>query len=418
MLQATGDAPYLVADGDALDADRRPAHRQPAAARRATSATARSRCTDDGRPRARATARSTVGGSRRRAHARCGSPTPAAARSCSATPATRPRTSPRRRRAPRRSAPRPTRCGSCSPRSTTGGATLDIDGDGKGASISDTMFGIFYEDINYAADGGLYAELVRNRSFEFNSSDNGSFTGMTAWSGRSTAAAPAPPPPSSTTPAGSTTMNRNYLTLTAAAAGDGVRNIGFNNGFAVAAGKTYDASVWARSTTAQDLTAPGRGHRRHRRARDRHRRRRRHQHLEEVRRHPDRHGHHRRRPARRAGGAPSTVALDMVSLMPQRHLGRPGQRPLGAPQGPRREGRRDEPGVPALPRAAASPTSARSGPTRRAATPTAGGPTSGRRRSARSRSARPTGTSGATTSPTASATWSTSSSPRTSAPSR
>ena len=39
------------------------------------------------------------------------------------------------------------------------------------------MFGIFYEDINYAADGGLYAELVRNRSFEFNSTDNGCFTG-------------------------------------------------------------------------------------------------------------------------------------------------------------------------------------------------------------------------------------------------
>ena len=62
-----------------------------------------------------------------------------------------------------------------------GTSTLSIDGDGTGASISDDMFGIFYEDINYAADGGLYAELVRNRSFEFNSSDNGSFTGLTAW---------------------------------------------------------------------------------------------------------------------------------------------------------------------------------------------------------------------------------------------
>ncbi len=60
-------------------------------------------------------------------------------------------------------------------------ATLDIDGDGTGASISDTMYGIFYEDINYAADGGLYAELVRNRSFEFNTTDNGTFTGLTAW---------------------------------------------------------------------------------------------------------------------------------------------------------------------------------------------------------------------------------------------
>ena len=29
------------------------------------------------------------------------------------------------------------------------------------------MYGIFFEDINYAADGGLYAELIMNRSFEF-----------------------------------------------------------------------------------------------------------------------------------------------------------------------------------------------------------------------------------------------------------
>jgi alpha-L-arabinofuranosidase len=37
-----------------------------------------------------------------------------------------------------------------------------------GAAISPAMWGIFFEDINFAADGGLYAELVKNRSFEFN----------------------------------------------------------------------------------------------------------------------------------------------------------------------------------------------------------------------------------------------------------
>lgn len=36
-----------------------------------------------------------------------------------------------------------------------------------GAPIQPTMYGLFFEDINYAADGGLYAELVKNRSFEF-----------------------------------------------------------------------------------------------------------------------------------------------------------------------------------------------------------------------------------------------------------
>jgi hypothetical protein len=35
------------------------------------------------------------------------------------------------------------------------------------ASVAPTMWGVFFEDINFGADGGLYAELVKNRSFEF-----------------------------------------------------------------------------------------------------------------------------------------------------------------------------------------------------------------------------------------------------------
>ena len=44
---------------------------------------------------------------------------------------------------------------------------LDIDLENPGAAVQPTMYGIFFEDINFAADGGLYAELVKNRSFEF-----------------------------------------------------------------------------------------------------------------------------------------------------------------------------------------------------------------------------------------------------------
>jgi len=36
-----------------------------------------------------------------------------------------------------------------------------------GAKVQSTMWGLFFEDINFAADGGVYAELVKNRSFEF-----------------------------------------------------------------------------------------------------------------------------------------------------------------------------------------------------------------------------------------------------------
>ena len=44
---------------------------------------------------------------------------------------------------------------------------IDVNTKKLGAPIQSTMYGIFFEDINYAADGGLYGELVKNRSFEF-----------------------------------------------------------------------------------------------------------------------------------------------------------------------------------------------------------------------------------------------------------
>ena len=45
--------------------------------------------------------------------------------------------------------------------------TLTVEADKPGATISPTMWGVFFEDINYGADGGLYPELVKNGSFEF-----------------------------------------------------------------------------------------------------------------------------------------------------------------------------------------------------------------------------------------------------------
>ena len=45
--------------------------------------------------------------------------------------------------------------------------TFDVNTKKVEAKVQPTMYGIFFEDINYAADGGLYGELVKNRSFEF-----------------------------------------------------------------------------------------------------------------------------------------------------------------------------------------------------------------------------------------------------------
>jgi len=51
--------------------------------------------------------------------------------------------------------------------------------------ISDKLIGIFFEDINYGADGGLYAELIQNRDFEYTPSDrrgDRKWNATTAWS--------------------------------------------------------------------------------------------------------------------------------------------------------------------------------------------------------------------------------------------
>ena len=45
--------------------------------------------------------------------------------------------------------------------------TITINTSKKGAAIPETMYGLFFEDINFGADGGLYAEKIKNRSFEF-----------------------------------------------------------------------------------------------------------------------------------------------------------------------------------------------------------------------------------------------------------
>ena len=50
-----------------------------------------------------------------------------------------------------------------------------------GKQISDELIGIFFEDISSSADGGLYAELVQNGSFEFNTSERDGWGAGTAW---------------------------------------------------------------------------------------------------------------------------------------------------------------------------------------------------------------------------------------------
>ncbi|MEU5395265.1 alpha-L-arabinofuranosidase C-terminal domain-containing protein [Streptomyces tibetensis] len=122
--------------------------------------------------------------------------------------------------------------------------TITVDPSAQGAKIDDTMYGVFFEDINRAADGGLYAELVQNRSFEYSTADNGSYTPLTSWAVGGTAQV--------VTDSGRLNeRNRNYFSL---GAGSSVTNAGYNTGIRVEQGKRYDFSVWARAESGSTLT--------------------------------------------------------------------------------------------------------------------------------------------------------------------
>ncbi|MFF3930784.1 alpha-L-arabinofuranosidase C-terminal domain-containing protein [Streptomyces hirsutus] len=122
--------------------------------------------------------------------------------------------------------------------------TITVDPHAEGAAIGDRMYGVFFEDINRAADGGLYAELVQNRSFEYSTADNGSYTPLTSWTAGGTAEV-------RNDSGRLNERNRAYLSL---AAGSSVTNAGYNTGIRVEQGKRYDFSVWARAESGSTLT--------------------------------------------------------------------------------------------------------------------------------------------------------------------
>ncbi len=104
------------------------------------------------------------------------------------------------------------------------------------ASVSPTMWGIFFEDINMAADGGIYAELVKNRSFEFTNplmgwKVQGANAGTVLVNNRSE----------------ESPSNPRFVRVTHLTGEDfGLSNEGFR-GIGVKAGEEYHFSVWARA---------------------------------------------------------------------------------------------------------------------------------------------------------------------------
>lgn len=131
-------------------------------------------------------------------------------------------------------------------------ATITIDAR-KGKKISDHLWGIFFEDLNYAADGGLYAELIQNRSFEYSPSDRKNWHSFTAWEystqgyGYGTVSIETDSPVHRNNP--------HYVVLNVEEEGQqgvGLINSGFD-GIVIRAGEKYDFSAFARQISDKPI---------------------------------------------------------------------------------------------------------------------------------------------------------------------
>jgi alpha-L-arabinofuranosidase len=118
---------------------------------------------------------------------------------------------------------------------------LTVKADQPGAKISPTMYGIFFEDINFGADGGLYAELVKNRAFEFP-------TTMMAWSEVKQGAATGSLQTLDQDPFNA--ASPHYVRIKAETAGYGILNEGFA-GMGVRKDENYVFSAYGRDASGK-----------------------------------------------------------------------------------------------------------------------------------------------------------------------
>lgn len=121
---------------------------------------------------------------------------------------------------------------------------IDIDCASPTVELAPHMYGLFFEDINYAADGGLYAELVQNRSFEYYKIKNALMPPLFAWEKIENDGAACEISVDNAVPLNE--KNTNYLKVDILQAGlAGVANSGFD-GVPLTEGAGYDVSIYSR----------------------------------------------------------------------------------------------------------------------------------------------------------------------------
>ncbi len=107
------------------------------------------------------------------------------------------------------------------------------------------LFGVFFEDLNHAADGGLYGELLRNGSFEFEEIDHAGYTSLTAWECVGTDRSFVRAHVEYDQPRN--TKKPHYLKMEVQSSGGaGIRNMGYGDGIFCKKQETYRFSCFAK----------------------------------------------------------------------------------------------------------------------------------------------------------------------------
>jgi alpha-N-arabinofuranosidase len=128
-------------------------------------------------------------------------------------------------------------------------AKLEIHLDQPAKPISPELFGIFFEDLNHAADGGLYAELVRNRSFEFTATENPQWNQLTGWELVKRGDARGSLDIDAGRPLNANNPHYAVLNVERPGGGVGIANDGFD-GIAVREGASYNVAIFVRQLYA------------------------------------------------------------------------------------------------------------------------------------------------------------------------
>jgi len=126
--------------------------------------------------------------------------------------------------------------------------TIMLNMESEGIEISPMLYGLFFEDINFAGDGGLYGELIKNRSFEYFDINGVLDKRLMGWEKLESKNGELEIEVLTDKPLNVNNTNYLHVDVKKAEGRVGIKNLGFNDiGFSIKKDEEYDFSIFARS---------------------------------------------------------------------------------------------------------------------------------------------------------------------------